>query len=361
MKTLTYSIVIALCPLFVEAQEYNPFESIGKEGRVLTLSKGKYSEIYSNDSLQRIGSVVMNMNTGTIYEIIERDTLYSEATLEPTVISRWYSQDPLPKAHESPYAGFSNNPIWFLDPDGADTINFMNGIRDAKFSGALNDANQSETFSSFISKFTDHDGDFHGINLEFKAVDGLAADDGTPAIGQARLMYKGEWVLNLTDLPEDASLADFTLLVELNSSYISGISQQTRADKTVTLLHELLLHVNTEATFLYNSIVRDDNGGVTGIDGKKLISEHNTHFRADQDHLNLQNNQAVLYNTSAKEVVNYYKENNSTLGTGIKNPINQAYPNRRGTNIKGEIKYWELLEQVFENDRTPDRKMIQQK
>ena len=33
---------------------------------------------------------------------------------------RWYSQDPIVKPWESPYAGFSNNPILYVDPDGLD-------------------------------------------------------------------------------------------------------------------------------------------------------------------------------------------------------------------------------------------------
>ncbi|PHR43739.1 MAG: hypothetical protein COA32_15910 [Fluviicola sp.] len=104
----------------INAQEINPFERIGKEGKILTLSKGKYTEVHINDSLQRIGSVIVNMNTGTIYELLNTDTLYSEATLDPTVISRWYSPDPLASKFPmaSPYMFANNNPIIYNDPDG---------------------------------------------------------------------------------------------------------------------------------------------------------------------------------------------------------------------------------------------------
>jgi RHS repeat-associated protein len=37
-------------------------------------------------------------------------------------LGRWLSIDPVFKSHESPYAGFANNPIWFGDLDGADTL-----------------------------------------------------------------------------------------------------------------------------------------------------------------------------------------------------------------------------------------------
>ncbi|MEO6883503.1 MAG: hypothetical protein ABI199_05720 [Bacteroidia bacterium] len=38
--------------------------------------------------------------------------------LDPRLGGRWWSLDPTPKAWESLYSGFSNNPIWFSDPKG---------------------------------------------------------------------------------------------------------------------------------------------------------------------------------------------------------------------------------------------------
>lgn len=37
-------------------------------------------------------------------------------------IGRWLSIDPVFKHHESPYAAYANNPIWFGDPNGGDTL-----------------------------------------------------------------------------------------------------------------------------------------------------------------------------------------------------------------------------------------------
>jgi hypothetical protein len=39
-------------------------------------------------------------------------------------IGRRWNRDPVVKYFESPYAAFANNPIWFADPLGADTITF---------------------------------------------------------------------------------------------------------------------------------------------------------------------------------------------------------------------------------------------
>ncbi|MBK7964795.1 MAG: hypothetical protein IPK10_05555 [Bacteroidetes bacterium] len=44
-----------------------------------------------------------------------------------TRLGRRWNIDPEPKAWESPYAGFANNPIWFTDPNGRDTIVNPNG------------------------------------------------------------------------------------------------------------------------------------------------------------------------------------------------------------------------------------------
>jgi hypothetical protein len=120
-KIITISVLLT-CSFLTSAQEINPFESIGKEGKILTLSNGKYTEVHINDSLQRIGSVIVNLNTGTIYELLDIDTLYAEATLDPTVISRWYSVDPLFAKYpdKSPYNFVGNNPIMNREIDGRD-------------------------------------------------------------------------------------------------------------------------------------------------------------------------------------------------------------------------------------------------
>jgi len=121
MKKILIISALSVLTLSVKAQtDFNPFESIGKKGKMLTLSNGKYIEVEMYDSLQRIGSVVVNMNTGKVYKLLPIDTVYSESTLDPTIVSRWYSVDPLQQkyAGHSPYNFVLNNPIIFVDPDG---------------------------------------------------------------------------------------------------------------------------------------------------------------------------------------------------------------------------------------------------
>jgi hypothetical protein len=106
----------------------NPYESIGKKAKVLTLSNGKYQEIFTNDTIVPIGSVMYNRVTGDIVAFLTRDTMYAEYNLEPEVVSRWLSPDPLGAKYpqNSPYAYVNNNPIIYIDPDGQEGILIIN-------------------------------------------------------------------------------------------------------------------------------------------------------------------------------------------------------------------------------------------
>ena len=53
-------------------------------------------------------------STGTSYD-------FGARIYDPRV-GRWLSLDPKLKAGESPYAAFSNSPLFFVDPDGKDTL-----------------------------------------------------------------------------------------------------------------------------------------------------------------------------------------------------------------------------------------------
>jgi len=102
-------------------QAGNPFKKFGYTPKIATLSKGKYLEFHDLDSIVPIGSVMYNVNTQKIVSFKQVDTLgVSEATLEPEVISRWFSPDPLAEEFPSwsPYNFVENNPIIYVDPDG---------------------------------------------------------------------------------------------------------------------------------------------------------------------------------------------------------------------------------------------------
>lgn len=118
----SYRFVLLLMALPCLAHAQQPFEEYGYKPKVATLSKGKYVEFFDQDTLVEIGSVVLNTNTGELVYFITYDTAYSEATLQPEVISRWLSPDPLAEEYYSvsPYVYTADNPILFNDPNGAE-------------------------------------------------------------------------------------------------------------------------------------------------------------------------------------------------------------------------------------------------
>lgn len=105
------------------AQTDNPFESIGKKGKILTLSKGKYVETFDYDSVQRIGSVLINIRTHKIVRLLKSGVTFNKFS-DNSSSSRWWSPDPLAYKYFnlSPYNYVDNNPISHVDPDGREII-----------------------------------------------------------------------------------------------------------------------------------------------------------------------------------------------------------------------------------------------
>jgi hypothetical protein len=117
---LTIGLAASCLGLIAQNKPYNPYKSIGKEAKVLTLSNGKYEEFFDTDTIEIIGSAVLNTKTMKVIGFVEQDTLYSEATLEPEIVSRWLSPDPLARKYPclSPYSFVNNNPIYNIEVDG---------------------------------------------------------------------------------------------------------------------------------------------------------------------------------------------------------------------------------------------------
>lgn len=108
------------------SRPFDPQKEFGNSGGspVITLSDGRFREFYESDTVVRVGRVLIDVRSGLVVGFVDRDTLTSEATLEPEVTSRWLSTDPLAGKfpYMSPYAAFENNPILLVDPDGESPI-----------------------------------------------------------------------------------------------------------------------------------------------------------------------------------------------------------------------------------------------
>ena len=84
------NILFAQTPL--KRTVFEPPKTVnGFNVRWATLSKGKYQEVFTNDTIQQIGSVYFNRITGEVVGEVVKDSLYFPAD----VSSRWWSVDPL--------------------------------------------------------------------------------------------------------------------------------------------------------------------------------------------------------------------------------------------------------------------------
>ena len=90
----------------VTANDYYPFGMI-MPGRKYEQTPGK-SYRYSINGQEKEKELNENITTALYWEYDSR-------------IGRRWNVDPVFKEYESPYAAFGNNPIWNMDPNGADT------------------------------------------------------------------------------------------------------------------------------------------------------------------------------------------------------------------------------------------------
>lgn len=164
MKAKQLLLIIAIITIAnnVQAQDYNPFKSIGKKGKVLTLSKGKYVEFFDTDSVQRIGTVLFNIRTKKIVKLLNAEQVYKKAS-DNSSASRWWSIDPLAEKFSSisPYVYAVNNPVLFVDPDGQEIwINYGDNQRAQYKDGKLyNDKGKEvktdDKFANSVTGFLD--------------------------------------------------------------------------------------------------------------------------------------------------------------------------------------------------------------
>jgi RHS repeat-associated protein len=100
-------------PQVVSAQDYYPFGML-QVGRSVNVSGYRYGF----NGQERSTELNDNSYTAEFWEYDSR-------------IGRRWNLDPVVKIHESPYASFANNPIWFTDPLGKDTISVTSASIDA--------------------------------------------------------------------------------------------------------------------------------------------------------------------------------------------------------------------------------------
>jgi hypothetical protein len=140
-RTVLFLIILFIVGFVSQAQE-NPFKQYGVKGEILTLSKGKYKEVFYNEEIMQIGTVKINTLTDKVVELLEPDT--TEFAYRAEITSRFISVDPLCEEYYSwsPYVYVGNNPIKRIDPTGMDWYEDKDGTY--QYDPKLNQKNQAQ-------------------------------------------------------------------------------------------------------------------------------------------------------------------------------------------------------------------------
>src|SRR5690554_3686824 len=180
--------------------------------------------------------------------------------------------------------------------------------------------------------------------------------------GSVSLLYKGESVDKNFKFDDEASLSDFSLLVTFNSNSTNPLRKRkdNQAESTVTIAHEIGLHVNDYMELLFGN----SNNGLVNTDA--ILKSFDYEGQKSPGHSKHGNGKAVLYNTIMNEVLSnweskvfqtihfneskYFSDPNglTTWGGKSKGFLN-SYGETRPANQQ-MLRYWDLLNNGFSGD-----------
>jgi RHS repeat-associated protein len=265
-------------------------------------------------------------------------------------LGRRWNRDPVFKEFESPYAAFANNPIWFRDPNGADTVNFKNAMIQSGSGVASQECLQnSPEFLRFFNEFTTDDGKYKDIRLEFKA-ENLTTDESSAA-GTVYLTYKGkkltEEQLNaykkndFKSISSEAEISDFAIVCVINTRR-EETPNETIAYKTITLIHEMTVHVYNHAEIL---VANRNESNPSLVNGKAVCSASMERLNASkngQDHDELWSGKNILYNQCREEIEN--------ASDRIQRLVKRTYYDEYGRKRVAQILYGKIIRDMFNDD-----------
>ncbi|MCL2596755.1 MAG: hypothetical protein FWD66_03670 [Paludibacter sp.] len=113
-------LFVSVSFLVCSAQAQDIFKKNGFNKEPLTLSKGRYEEVFTNKEVVQIGSVLLNTKTNKVVKFLDEETDTATFSFKAEYSSHWLSPDPLAEKYPqlSPYVFCANNPIRFYDPTG---------------------------------------------------------------------------------------------------------------------------------------------------------------------------------------------------------------------------------------------------
>ena len=205
------------------ATDYYAF-GVAKPGRsFVASSKNKYR--YGFNSMERDDEIYGAGNSYT-----------AEYWQYDSRLGRRWNVDPVVKVHESPYAIFANNPIWFIDPNGADTLKFsgseeeitkvINGIKE------MFDANLSYSYTC------DKNGNTNGVSI-YSVNGSMSNDENKLELHEAFkvLVNNGTEVIDILKVKSTYKITD-EVERKGGMSYTSSINKNGVRTQTISITEQ---------------------------------------------------------------------------------------------------------------------------
>lgn len=301
-KTLLLPVLLGL-GLTAKAQHpaYNPFADEGYKPKIATLSKGKYQEFHDIDTVVQIGHALFHTRNFKLIGFVKEDTVYSESTLEPELISRWLSPDPLSSEFPSwsPYNYGNCNPIYFVDPDGKAVVASTEFLKGRNTMSAFQLLIASILARNYLSQFasthgiytTETPGELSRHDIKFTA----DLDEG---FGLTTLFIKNADG-SVTEFDEGVTLTDdVSFSIQIALKQWGKESEKNTGFNSSTLNHEVFAHTQILTEILMRWEDRANNGMTIVELQSQLIAWQN---QTDQEHADLTAGKNKQFNQVYKE------------------------------------------------------------
>jgi len=313
---------------------YYPFLSIDKNNkRSASLSNGMFEETDIDKPIENYFRTVFDTKSKKIIAFNSPEKLYKDYTFDPVVFA--WQIDPLFKKYPeiSPYAAFMNNPIYYIDPDGADVIGGDDFMKKNSNQAAFKIFTQSETATAFVKQFASSNGNLFTSpqagalarhNLKF------STQTGGGDLGLTRLMIVG--ADGKTSEYKAGMTVDANTKFEINIGVYLGMggSKGDAGYAAGVINHEAFIHAEGYANLLSQWENREKNGmtleqftnGLNALQGKDV---------PEKEHNAMNKGEVKNFVQTFKEINSYFKSIiNST--TASKEEIKAAKNDQSGFN-----------------------------
>mgnify|MGYP003673007573 CR=1 FL=1 len=282
MKKLLLLFALFVGFISTQAQD-NPFAEYGYTPKIATLSQGKYNETFDNDTLVQIGSILYNTKSKQIVAFVQIDTMYSEATLEPDIVSRWLSPDPLASEFPSysPYNFVVNNPILFVDPDGK-AVKPSNESAAAAFHSIVQSLGGQKAFGLKVEgkgKNAYYTTDLNWSIDKFARKSGLEGEALSNAIAVFKVL-KAEEIVEIAVVSAEGTQSNVenTRNVQTNNSDVNSFMVKTDKDNNLSPLEtqseiNALLNDGSPKGDGFGFFPEENNSTVTNYNATSIIPE----------------------------------------------------------------------------------------